>query len=87
MERARSVSLNETKSQNKLELKCELRRHSEEAPAKTFFNLKRELRDSSKERVEETEHDTKLVETEHCAKSEETEQDTKLEETEQDTKL
>lgn len=86
VERARSVSLNETKTQNKLELKCELRRHSEEAP-KTFLNLKSEPKDSSEERLEETEHDTKLDETEHDTKSEGTKVDTKLEETEQDTKL
>ena len=95
VERARSVSLNETKSQNKLGLKCELRRHSEEAH-KTFLNLKSEPNDSSEERLEETEHDTKLEETEqdtksketeHGTKSEETEHGTKSEETEHDTKL
>lgn len=77
VERARSVSLNETKSQNKLELKCELRRHSEEAP-KSFLNLKSDPKDSSEERLEETEHDTKSQEIEHDTKSEETEHDTKL---------
>lgn len=59
LERPRSVSLNETKSQNKLELKCELRRHSEEAP-KMFSNLKRELRDKSEEKFDETDLDTKF---------------------------
>ena len=57
--RARSTSLNETKSQNKLELKCELRRHSEEAP-KSFLTLKSEQRDGTEEELEETGHDTKL---------------------------
>ncbi|KAL9951872.1 hypothetical protein ACROYT_G044611 [Oculina patagonica] len=59
VERARSVSLNETKSQNKLELKCDLRRHSEEAP-KSFLDPKSEPRDRSEEKLEETELDTKL---------------------------
>ena len=57
--RARSTSLNETKSQNKLELKCELRRHSEEAP-KSFLALKSEQRDGTEEKLEKTDHDTKL---------------------------
>lgn len=57
VERARSTSLNETKSKNKLELKCELRRHSEEAPS-SFLSHKNELKDCS-EKIE-TVHDTKL---------------------------
>lgn len=59
LERPRSVSLIETNSQNKLELKCELRRHSEEAP-KMFSNLKRELRDKSEDKFDETDLDTKF---------------------------
>ena len=59
VERARSLSLNETKSQNKLELKCELRRHSEEAP-KSFLNLKSEPKDRSEEVLDETPQDTKF---------------------------
>lgn len=59
LERARSTSLNETKSQSKLGLKCELRRHSEEAP-KSFLNLRSEPKDYSEERSEENDHDTKL---------------------------
>ena len=59
VERARSTSLNETKSQNNLELKCELRRHSEEAP-KSFLNLKSEPKDCSEEKLQETEQNTKF---------------------------
>ena len=58
VERARSTSLNETKSKNKLELKCELRRHSEEAPI-SFLSQKNALKDCS-EKIGETLHDTKL---------------------------
>lgn len=59
LERPRSVSLNETKTQNKLELKCELRRHSEEAP-KIFANLKPEPRDNLEDKLDEAELDTKF---------------------------
>lgn len=59
LERPRSVSLNETKSPNKLELKCELRRHSEQPP-KILSNLKLEPRGNSGEKLDETDLDTRF---------------------------
>lgn len=58
VQRSRSVSLNETKTSNKLEPRCELRRHSEEHMR--LLKLKCEPKDCEKEKSEGKEVDTKL---------------------------